>query len=264
VRSQRLRPHLTYANVTSTLALFLVIAGGAAFAASAPKNSVTSKSIRNGAVKSVDVADNGLTGADIDESSFSTAPSGAAGGSLRGTYPSPSLGPNSVGSTQIQTDAVTADELADNSVSGDNVVPNSLGGAVIADGSLNSADIQDQGILAADLAPGSVGPAAITDFSLGGKDVVTDADVLPAGLPSIPAHTCNTDLQPNPAHANHLTDSVITVTPSLGFSGPFTVTPEVQSDTVFAIKICNVSNAAADPDGAESALYDWAVIDPTP
>ena len=45
----RLRRHLTYANVAATLALVIAIAGGTtaiAMKATAPKNSVTTKSIR--------------------------------------------------------------------------------------------------------------------------------------------------------------------------------------------------------------------------
>jgi hypothetical protein len=45
----RLRTHLTYANVAATLALVIAVAGGTtaiAMKAAAPKNSVTSKSIR--------------------------------------------------------------------------------------------------------------------------------------------------------------------------------------------------------------------------
>src|SRR4051812_3260878 len=45
----RLRSHLTYANVAATLALVIAVAGGTtaiAMKATAPKNSVTSKSIR--------------------------------------------------------------------------------------------------------------------------------------------------------------------------------------------------------------------------
>ena len=44
-----LRRHLTYANVTATLALVIAVAGGTtaiAMKATAPKNSVTTKSIR--------------------------------------------------------------------------------------------------------------------------------------------------------------------------------------------------------------------------
>jgi hypothetical protein len=45
----RIRSHLSYANVTATLALIVAVAGGTtaiAMKATAPKNSVTSKSIR--------------------------------------------------------------------------------------------------------------------------------------------------------------------------------------------------------------------------
>jgi hypothetical protein len=79
----KIRAQLTYANVMSSLAVFLVLAGGTALALS--KNSVRSKHIKNGQVRSVDiqnsgvkgvdVLDNSLTGADIDESSLGQAPS---------------------------------------------------------------------------------------------------------------------------------------------------------------------------------------------
>jgi len=48
---KRLRPQLTYANVISTLCLFLLLGGGAAFAATQlPKNSVGAKQIKKGAI----------------------------------------------------------------------------------------------------------------------------------------------------------------------------------------------------------------------
>lgn len=48
---KRLAPHFSYANIVATLALFLVLTGGAAYAAShLGKNSVGTKQIKNGAV----------------------------------------------------------------------------------------------------------------------------------------------------------------------------------------------------------------------
>jgi hypothetical protein len=49
---KRLRSKLTYANVVSTLALFLVLAGGTAFAAKQvlPKSSVGAKQLKNGSI----------------------------------------------------------------------------------------------------------------------------------------------------------------------------------------------------------------------
>jgi hypothetical protein len=55
----RLRSHLTYANVVATVALVVAVAGGTtaiATKATAPKNSVTSKSIRSYNVTSRDLS----------------------------------------------------------------------------------------------------------------------------------------------------------------------------------------------------------------
>lgn len=48
-------------------------------ATSLPKNSVKSKTIKDGQVKTKDVKDNGLTGADIDEATLSLPSSGGGG-----------------------------------------------------------------------------------------------------------------------------------------------------------------------------------------
>jgi hypothetical protein len=66
---RRIRHQLTYANVIGTLALFVALGGGA-YAVTAAKNSVKSSSIKDGQVKSEDVADDGLTGTDINESTL--------------------------------------------------------------------------------------------------------------------------------------------------------------------------------------------------
>ena len=67
---------LTYANIVSSLALLVALCGGGvALASTLPKNSVASKQIKNGAIKSKDVADNTLTGTDVNESALGTVPS---------------------------------------------------------------------------------------------------------------------------------------------------------------------------------------------
>lgn len=68
--SRRITDHLTYANVVSTICLFLLLGGAAYAATKLSKDSVGSKQIRNGQVKSADVADDGLSGADVDEASL--------------------------------------------------------------------------------------------------------------------------------------------------------------------------------------------------
>ncbi len=72
---RHIRTRLTYANVMSSIAVFLVL-GGAAFAATQlPKNSVGTKQLKKNAVNSAKVKNNSLTGADIKLSSLGTVPS---------------------------------------------------------------------------------------------------------------------------------------------------------------------------------------------
>jgi hypothetical protein len=81
----RLRGKLTYANVMATLAVFLVLGGGAYAATKLPKNSVgtnqikknavvTSK-IKNGAITAAKVKSGSLTGTQINASTLGTVPS---------------------------------------------------------------------------------------------------------------------------------------------------------------------------------------------
>ena len=49
---RRIRDHMTYANVMATLAVFLVLGGGAYAVIHLPRNSVSSRNIKNGEVKS--------------------------------------------------------------------------------------------------------------------------------------------------------------------------------------------------------------------
>jgi hypothetical protein len=74
-----MRAHIR-SNVVGYVALFFVFTGGA-YAITLQKNSVGSKQIKTGAVKSDEVADNGLTGADVDEASLNLpqGPQGAQG-----------------------------------------------------------------------------------------------------------------------------------------------------------------------------------------
>lgn len=75
-----IRGRLTYANVVSTLCLFLLLGGGAYAAANLKKDSVGSKQLKAGAVNTVDIAhdavdgtrvkDGSLGGSDVDASSL--------------------------------------------------------------------------------------------------------------------------------------------------------------------------------------------------
>lgn len=82
---KKIRPRLNYANVMSTLAVFLALGGATAFAATQlAKNSVGSRQLKSkavttgkiapGAVNGSKVANGSLTGEDIDLSKLGTVP----------------------------------------------------------------------------------------------------------------------------------------------------------------------------------------------
>jgi hypothetical protein len=68
--TNRLRPRLTYANVISTLCLFIVLGGGAYAATSLPKNSVGTKQLKADAVKSGKVKNGTLKREDAKAGAF--------------------------------------------------------------------------------------------------------------------------------------------------------------------------------------------------
>lgn len=87
---KQIRNRLTYANVMSSLAVFLVLGGATAFAATKiganqlkansvktgkiVKEAVTTSKVKNGAVTTTKIADNAVTGAKADEASFGQVP----------------------------------------------------------------------------------------------------------------------------------------------------------------------------------------------
>lgn len=72
------RPKLTYANVVSTLCLFIVLGGGAWAATRLPKNSVGTPQLKKNAVTGAKVKNGSLTGADIDAATLGRVPQAAS------------------------------------------------------------------------------------------------------------------------------------------------------------------------------------------
>lgn len=133
-----IRKRLTYANVMSTIAVFLMLGGGAAFAAvhlgkntvgtkQLKKNAVSAAKVKNGAINGAKVADGSLTGADV------------ADGSLTGAE----IADGSIGTGDLANLAVTTAKLGNNAVNSSKVQDKTLKGADVADNSLTGTQIDE-------------------------------------------------------------------------------------------------------------------------
>lgn len=99
----QLRKRLTYANVMSSIAVFLVLGGATAFAASQlGKNSVGSKQLKKNSVTKVKIKKGAVSSAKLGD----------------GAVTNSKLGDNSISTAKIQNGAVNGDKIADGSLSG--------------------------------------------------------------------------------------------------------------------------------------------------
>lgn len=105
------RKRLTYANVVSSLCLFLLLGGGAAFAATKlSKNSVGSNQLKSGSVTSAKLAKNAVTAAKVRTAAITNAK--LASGSITAA----TLAPSAVGNTALGDGSVSAAKLVNGSV----------------------------------------------------------------------------------------------------------------------------------------------------
>lgn len=172
---QQIRQRLTYANVVSTLALFLVLGGGAAYAA----KKIDSHQLRGGAVTTAKIKRNAVTRSKIKANAISTP--------------------------KIANGAVTYAKLANGSVSLEKLAPGFI--APAAERLSHAANISSDGVVLAGsvgisqanvvhpsvgfycftgLTPAPVGGVATVDYAQAGKNVTLQlgtgqGPVCPAG-----------------------------------------------------------------------------------
>jgi hypothetical protein len=116
-----IRRRLSYANVMSTIAVFLVLGGGAAFAAGhLGKNTVGSKQLKKNAVVTSKVKANAINGSKV------------ADGSLTGA----DLAAGSVNTAQLADGAVNSAKVLDKSLTGGDVGSDTLTGTNIKESTL--------------------------------------------------------------------------------------------------------------------------------
>jgi hypothetical protein len=152
---RKLRARLSFANVTSLLALFVALGGTSAYAI----NEWTGANI----------VDESLTGADV-RGKQGTASTPAVNGSLT-TQDIAGQQANAANGTPFIDGTLTQWDIKNASVAAADLAPNSV----------NSSKVTDSSLTAADLAPNSVNSSEVLDNSL------TGADVNEAGLGQVPS-----------------------------------------------------------------------------
>jgi hypothetical protein len=143
-----MRKRLTYANVMSSLAVFLVLGGATAFAATKigsneikanaittgkiKKEAVTEGKIKAGGVGNSRLGNGSVTGNKLAANAVGTA------ALADGAVTSPKLGDGAVSNQKLANNAVTEGKIANDAVTGAKVKDGSLTGSDINQGTLNS------------------------------------------------------------------------------------------------------------------------------
>jgi hypothetical protein len=149
---KQIRKRLTYANVMSSIAVFLVVGGATAFAALG-KNTVGTKQIKKNAVTTQKIKNNAVSG--------------------------PKLQANSATTDKIADGAVTGSKLAGGSVSTDKITDGAVTGGKLGNGSVTAEKLGGGSVTNEKLGNGSVtneklGNGSVTNEKLGNGSVTSE------------------------------------------------------------------------------------------
>ena len=152
----RLHKHLSFANVTACLALFVAL-GGSAYAV----NTVNSSDITDGQVKSVDIGDGEIKSADVKDQSLTTFDVSTFLGA------------------DIVDGSLTTDDIQNFSLGNGDFLDGSVDNRIVTDNSLTGFDIKDGQIGQVDIADTAINSAKVADNSLKGADIDESTLTLP-------------------------------------------------------------------------------------
>lgn len=146
----RIRTHLTYANVISTLALLLAISGATAYAA----GKIKTRDIKPKAIKTKLLAPRAVK--------------------------SGKIAPRAVRSRHVAPQAVHYRNIAPDSVGTEQLIPNSVGSAQLQTDSVDGSKVRDGSLSPADV---SGGAAVVTIAQGGGQTITSSSPASPTALP---------------------------------------------------------------------------------
>jgi hypothetical protein len=128
---KQIRKRLTYANVVSSIALFLVLGGATAIAAGLAKNSVGTKQLKNNAVTAAKIKNEAVTNAKLKAGSVTETKI------ANGTITAAKLGENAVTNGKIGESAVTTGKLAGEAVTTGKIANDAVTGSKIDESTLS-------------------------------------------------------------------------------------------------------------------------------
>jgi hypothetical protein len=154
---KQIRKRLTYANVMSSLAVFLVLGGATALAAGhLGKNTVGTKQLKKNAVTTAKIKKNAVNAAKLGAGSVTGEK--LAAGAVSGDK----LADNSVNNGKLADGAVSTSKLADNSVSNGKLADNSVNNGKLADGAVSASKLADNSVTTGKIAAGAVTAEKLT------------------------------------------------------------------------------------------------------
>jgi hypothetical protein len=143
---KRFLPRPTYANVVSTLCLFLLLGGASAFAATQlAKNSVGAKQIKKSAVATAKIKNAAVTTSKLADAAVTS------GKLADNAVTTSKLSDNAVTSGKITDNAVTNSKLSDNAVTTGKITDSAVTNSKLAANAVTSGKIADGEVRAGDL-----------------------------------------------------------------------------------------------------------------
>lgn len=180
---KQVRRHLTYANVMSSLAVFLILGGATAFAASTKingakikagtivtgklaKEAVKEGKLGNGAVTESKLADNAVTNKKIADNAVTTS----------------KIADKAVAETKIADNAVTTGKIADNAVTTSKIANNAVNSDKLAANSVTTTKIAADAVTQGKIAPSSIGSSQLKSITVVSATSASTANGSPAGV----------------------------------------------------------------------------------